>query len=251
MSKLITKARAGVTLVELLVVILIVTILSVSLLPLLKPYIEEAKYAAEPIPVIGSLQTKINLFQYEKDFLPCDLNDSTTWAYGWTNTQVSAGSGGTAQAPIYKECKITSGGRTEQKTFSDYPSAQIDWEDLKGRRMTPEHIQYSVIAGGSNNRGVARYAYALGAFGNGDGLGKGTGFASLVIVDSLNTNKIVATWKRYKPVTQDQVVFRVGGTPNNNDKYCYLPETSDLDTYSTLIDVLKDAGWDFTEAEKK
>lgn len=70
MSKLISKARAGVTLVELLVVILIVTILSVSLLPLLKPYIVKAQYAAEPVPVLGNIRTQIGLFQYEKNYLP-------------------------------------------------------------------------------------------------------------------------------------------------------------------------------------
>ena len=70
MNKLITKARSGVTLVELLVVILIVTILSVSLLPLLKPYIVKAQYAAEPIPVLGNIRTQIGLFQYEKNYLP-------------------------------------------------------------------------------------------------------------------------------------------------------------------------------------
>ena len=54
MSKIKMKARAGVTLVELLVVILIVTILSVSMLPLLQPFVVESQYAAEPIPVIGT-----------------------------------------------------------------------------------------------------------------------------------------------------------------------------------------------------
>ena len=65
MNKLITKARSGVTLVELLVVILIVTILAVSLLPMLQPFVVEAQYAAEAIPVIGNLRTKIGVFQYD------------------------------------------------------------------------------------------------------------------------------------------------------------------------------------------
>lgn len=76
MNNLKMKAKAGVTLVELLVVILIVTILSVSLLPLLKPYIVKAKYAAEPIPVLADLKTKINLYQYEKNYLPGMVRDS-------------------------------------------------------------------------------------------------------------------------------------------------------------------------------
>ena len=66
MNAMIRKAKAGVTLVELLVVILIVTILSVSMLPLLKPFVVEAQYAAEPIPVIGNLRTKVGLYQYDK-----------------------------------------------------------------------------------------------------------------------------------------------------------------------------------------
>ncbi len=63
-------SKTGVTLVELLVVILIVTILSVSLLPLLKPFIVDAQYAAEPIPVLGNVRTMIGLYYYNKNHLP-------------------------------------------------------------------------------------------------------------------------------------------------------------------------------------
>ena len=72
MNKLKMKAKAGVTLVELLVVILIVTILSVSMLPLLQPFVTEAQYAAEAIPVIANMRTKIGLYVYEKGKLPYD-----------------------------------------------------------------------------------------------------------------------------------------------------------------------------------
>ncbi len=58
-------SRSGVTLVELLVVILIVTILSVALLPLLGPFIVRARYAAEPIPVLGNIRTMVGVYKFD------------------------------------------------------------------------------------------------------------------------------------------------------------------------------------------
>ncbi len=62
--------NGGFTLVELLVVILIIVILSVTMLPLLAPFVTKAKYAAEGVPVIGNLRTKIEIYRIEKEHLP-------------------------------------------------------------------------------------------------------------------------------------------------------------------------------------
>ena len=261
MNKLITKARSGVTLVELLVVILIITILSVGLLPLLKPYIEQAKYAAEVQPTLGNIQTKINLYQYEKDQLPCTIvttaadntktetqqdNSAFTWTLDTTATQ--------GKARVYKKATIAglTGGT---KTVSDYTGTghlsnfvDVDWQDLTGKRINPSQFQYHVIKG----LGAANYGYAIGMFGDGDGIAKGTGYAILVIVDTTAKMKVVATWERYKPATDEEVVFKAVASdqPSTEDRYCRIPTATAITgknatQWNALLELLKGSGWSF------
>lgn len=261
MKQLTMKARSGVTLVELLVVILIVTILSVGLLPLLKPFIEQSKYAAEVQPALANIQTKINLYQYEKDQMPCTIvttsadgtktetaQDAT--AYTWMiDTTASTG-----KARVYK--KATDSGLTGgTKLVAQYDGTShlsnfvdVDWQDLMGKRINPSQFQYHVIKG----LGAANYGYAIGVFGDGDGIAKGTGYAILVLVDTTNKIKVLATWERYKPATDDTVMFKTqaGGTPKNDDKYCYLPTAlfitgKSTSNWSDILDWLKGCGWSF------
>lgn len=260
MNKLITKARSGVTLVELLVVILIVTILSVGLLPLLKPYIEQAKYAAEAQPTLGNIQTKINLYQYERDKLPCTIEtvNATTGAKSETaqdNTEYTwmidtTGSAGASYARAYKKAKRTQQTRLAEDTTTthlcDY--VDVDWQDLMGKRINPSQFQYHVIRGS----GAAKYGYAIGIFGDGDGIAKGTGYAILVLVDTANKLKVVATWERYKPVSDVAVTFKADSSGSVvNDAFCHIPTFTDLDNktslsgYSTILGRLKSAGWSF------
>ena len=248
MNELKMKAKAGVTLVELLVVILIVTILSVSLLPLLKPYIEEAKYAAEPIPVLANIQTKINLYHYEKDKLPgVDCSSTSTCAVATWQSDANDGVISYNQA-FYT---LTESGSSNLSTNSWEHFANkvdVDWQDLMGRRMNPSHFSYVNLKGD----GSTKYGYAVGVFGDGNGLGKGTGYAVLTIVDTSSTRKvkIVGTWRRYKPTGSDTpVTFAIGGQPSKESDYCHLP---DYDTcfggdVSDLIDALKNGGWEFNE----
>lgn len=247
MNELKMKAKAGVTLVELLVVILIVTILSVSLLPLLKPYIEEAKYAAEPIPVLANIQTKINLYQYEKDRLPgyCVTQDVTsvaTWMRAVTNNVVS-------YVPAVET--IPNGNVSDSLgSFTHFASQiDVDWQDLLGRRMHPGQFKYAVLKGD----GSATYGYVLGVFGDGNGLGRGTGYAVMSIVDtSANRQvKIVGTWRRYKPKADKQLSFEVASS-NPNEKMataCLIPSYSEAftDGVDALVTALKAYGWEFNE----
>lgn len=266
MNKIKMKAKAGVTLVELLVVILIITILSVSLLPLLKPYIEQSKYAAEVQSTLANIQTKINLYQYEKDKLPCweplaagstderagDYPNASTW---WVAATTTPGN-----APTYEKAYQTgitgiptapTANASDGKHLSDY--IDVDWQDLSGRRMTPAHFSYYLIKGG----GAIQYGYAIGAFGNGDGLAKGTGYAILVLVDTKNKLKVIATWERYKPVDgadDKQVMFKAESaiTPSKADAYCHIPSKGAFDSKASINDwtpiltALKQSGWSFS-----
>jgi prepilin-type N-terminal cleavage/methylation domain-containing protein len=246
MKEIMMKAKAGVTLVELLVVILIVTILSVSLLPLLKPYIEEAKFAAEPIPVLANLQTKINLYHYEKDNLPGTADDDG--GYTWlANTNRADGVVTYDLATLTYANGIATTNLDNKVDFAK--RIDVDWQDLLGKRMLPSHFTYHLIKGD----GASKYGYAFGVFGDGNGLGKGTGYAVLTIVDTDNKTKIVGTWSRYKPVSDAQIRFATTGQVNDEDEYCYLPQKTDAfaDDKSTLISTLTSAGWEFTNGPEQ
>lgn len=278
MNKLLTKARSGVTLVELLVVILIVTILSVSMLPLLKPYIEQAKYAADVQPALAKIQTSINLYQYEKDRLPgvwakseTDADGKTTLVeqdtanydrtdWGWKqDTDVT-------EHREYVEVKYTGGvaGEKIDNLKNEHHFAgfvDVSWQDLMGRRLNPSQFRYHIIKG----LGAAKYGYAIGVFGDGDGLAKGTGFAMLVLVDTKNKEKVVATWERYAPKSDEVVQFSASATGFNpdtagNEAKCYLPtyallngsggegeegEGTTASTWSTIRGNLQMTGWSF------
>lgn len=339
MSKLISKARAGVTLVELLVVILIVTILSVSLLPLLKPYIVKAQYAAEPIPVIGNLRTQIGLFQYDKNYLPglpknadgevqCDatmmveITEESLKGKGGISCLVSGktpiqtfcpvdvtqtGSGadaiklrtyrraiidtvdaaavagdpdsgeGASEATTLKVClaealktgETVGTGITQlsEEDTSMYLANHfakelgINYEDLTGKRMKPVHVQYRVLYGGYKS---GTYAYAIGVFGDANGLAAGTGYAVLEIVNPDAGVKYVGTWERYKTIsgnagqiqmitTADDGSIDADNAPTKNccwlgNPNLYLKSgvaTSIANDVASAIADLTKAGWEF------
>lgn len=340
MSKLITKARAGVTLVELLVVILIVTILSVSLLPLLKPYIVKAQYAAEPIPVIGNLRTQIGLFQYDKNYLPGLPKDAVgdvqcTAALMPKYDDLLLGRGGASRlsaetTPIQTFAAVNSGNLTvyrravisqidqaaveadaeagieareastlrlqlaealgtgeqvkpveEGGIVTEMPEEDpdnpvqggmyfanhfakelgINYEDLTGKRMKPVHVQYRVLYGGYKS---GTYAYAIGVFGDANGLAAGTGYAVLEIVNPVAGVKYVGTWERYKTVSgdagqiqmvsmlEDETITANAATTMN---CCWLgnpngylnsqDKTTASAAVAQAIEQLKTAGWEF------
>ena len=261
MNKLITKARSGVTLVELLVVILIVTILSVSMLPLLQPFVVESQYAAEAIPVIGNLRTKIGIYMYDKGLLPYNgvINDIHTWAQG---VQVTTGSGQAATTvndaelfgPVYKQLSTAAGSPQIGTDITKHlgRAIDVDYQDLKGKRSKPSHYQYYPLS-------VTNGSYVVGCFGDG-GLKPGTGYAVCELNYSGANKKYIGTWKRYKPVSDDAGAITFS-TDNSAYKTtgktlnCYVPTStqfaSDLTTAITttdkpaLVKAMELAGWEF------
>ena len=265
MNKLKMKARAGVTLVELLVVILIVTILSVSMLPLLQPFVTEAQYAAEAIPVIGNMRTKIGLYQYEKGYLPNDwnINPDKLQVQTWKADDSDAEKYVAASYPL---ASISSERTTptevkDEKFSSDEAKAShiglqtdIDYQDLKGKRSKPVHYQYYVISATNNP------SYVIACFGDGNGLKAGTGYAVCELNFTAAGKKYIGTWKRYKS-TNDQggaINFNSGNEINETTGKpidCFIPAATDFETAATtaasgtgrpsLISNMEAQGWEF------
>lgn len=262
MNQLKMKAKAGVTLVELLVVILIVTILSVSMLPLLQPFVTEAQYAAEAIPVIGNLRTKIGLYQYDKGQLPfgnvgtgIGLDVET-----WTSGTGTAEDGSTVSdtevfAPAYYTLGVSGGGTVTAvaaNSTANHIGMQIDvnYEDLKGKRSKPLHYQYYAISPTNN------FAYVIACFGDGNGLKAGTGYAVCELNFTKAQKKYIGTWKRYKPTSDESGALRFGSTASQDGQkkldYCYIPKATDFHPEQetgvgepSVITSMKKSGWEF------
>ncbi len=255
------KARAGVTLVELLVVILIVTILSVSMLPLLQPFVTEAQYAAEAIPVIANLRTKIGLYVYDKGHLPYDETALST--FGKVETwmvQTGATSDDLYNPATYdftsQDAKRTAS--VDRDEISDTSEKgghvgnllDVDYQDLKGKRSRPIHYQYLAVSTNTSS-------YAIGCFGDGNGLKTGTGYAVCELNFPLAGRKLIGTWKRYKSYNDEAGSIVFTDTDQNVDSDtgkvldCYVPKYDDVKDIATseevdnIVNSMVGAGWEF------
>ena len=265
MNAIKRKAKAGVTLVELLVVILIVTILSVSMLPLLQPFVTEAQYAAEAIPVIGNIRTKIGLHVYEKGRLPYDTSlladmkpheQVETWM---VSTTVSGGGDDVYSPAFYsvadiatprnEPCTTTEITDTVEKGAHIQNMLDIDYQDLKGKRSKPVHYQYLALSTNTSS-------YVVGCFGNGNGLKAGTGYAVCELNFPKANRKLIGTWKRYKSYNDDAgaIAFTNDETPDTDTGKvfdCYVPRYDDIkdleaaEQVENIVNTMTGAGWEF------
>lgn len=259
MKQLLMKARSGVTLVELLVVILIVTILSVSMLPLLQPFVTEAQYAAEPIPVIGNLRTKIGLYQYNKGYLPNYYSNNPKTVMTWMRDETDPEKYVPTLYAAGSDGKIS--GTPEESTGESLLNhiqrlIDVDWQELKGKRSFPSQYEYYVIS-------ATNYpSYVVACFGDGVGLKAGTGYAVCEL--NYKNKKFIGTWSRYKPYgiededTKIVQQLHFGTTAPSDDngeklKYCYVPDPDDFDPTSedhddglpSEVQNMIKAGWEF------
>ena len=262
MNKLKMKARSGVTLVELLVVILIVTVLSVAMLPLLQPFVTEAQFAAEGIPAVGNIRTKIGVYVYDQSHLPYDPLDTTINQH----TEVQAWTYATGKTDSYVPCTYAYGTQdtiTWPTTGKDSAAAKaptvwnlldMDWQDFSGKRTKPLNFQYFVI-----NKDTS--SYVVGCFGYKEkGLKEGCGYAVCEINFPAAGRKLLGTWKRYKSYSPDNQVSLIFTKNKNPDATsgkvlsCYVPDyTAEKDmnkaNQDAAIDGLKNAmigcGWEF------
>lgn len=204
------REREGVTLVELLVVILIVAILAVGLLPTFKKLIVEAQYSNEPMSTIGSLRTQISLYMYEHNKVPCDNDKTDPYAYVFKKND-----SGVYQAMKYKIDKANmnmhaNGVGTPMPSTENHWLSKLDLsiDQLQGNRLTPDQVHFACTANGGS------WCYALGVFGTGEdnALPANTGYAvmeanfgSVKVEDGSNSKDaadktgyhILATWKNY------------------------------------------------------
>jgi len=265
MNQLKMKARSGVTLVELLVVILIVTILSVSMLPLLQPFVTESQYAAEAIPVIANLRTKIGLYSYDKGVLPAYTNGTDavqTWVAGVTvGTEEGAPTDTERFGFAYYNLSGTGAANITPLPTGDVSKhlgrqIDVDYQDLKGKRSKPPHYQYYPLF---NSEGNLTTSYVIGCFGDGSGLKAGTGYAVCELNYTKAGKKYIGTWKRYKPNDDATGALQFGSTAVTEGAdglklgYCYVPASSNFNPDSeesgtgepAQVQAMKLAGWEF------
>ena len=96
----------------------------------------------------------------------------------------------------------------------------------------------------------------IGAFGDGNGLAAGMGYAVIEIVNPAAGVKFVGTWRRYEPQGDEQVVLCTAGESGVADgsqakdkNVCWLGDpagylSTDAATVQKAIEQLKRAGWE-------
>ena len=241
----------------------------------------QTQYAAEAIPVLGNLRTKIGLYQYEKGILPCIVTNEVangedtgrvispqieTWvpADRGTVADVSANS---PKAHVYKiASSALPSDEPPLKGLAVFDSAKgldvesrhlgvlvdIDPLDLLGKYSRPNDYQYLVMRNGGGC-----WVYFVGCFGDGNGLPAGTGYA-VCEISSPSTGRKYGFWERYRSTGDTQICFTSSTSSKDGRPLgCYVPEKTafdnmiEKDTLSRIVDTMKKQGWNFGGQEQK
>lgn len=276
-------SKSGVTLVELLVVMLIVVILAVTMMPFLRDYIVRARYVAEAVPVVGDLRTKIELHRYEPGQLPgmkdqdaTSVDLLTSYVQGasassYIQTWVENTASGAPTAQFDQGIGVWTAPSLEPQALHDTEARHIgrdlniESQHLTGRRLRPDHVFYTGRHAISTN--APSYAYCVGVFGNGKGLNAGSGYAVLEVYNA-NTNvnmKLVAEWRRFteRGAQGSQIPMvsanektatytAAGGRAEYDAGVCHMGDLDALTSanataVSNQLVFLEAAGWEFTK----
>jgi hypothetical protein len=133
--------------------------------------------------------------------------------------------------------------------FAEYLGLNLEY--FTTQRCRPSHIQYMAPVGGYGSKS---FAYAIGAFGDGDGLRLGTGVAVLHIHNSALNQDLFVRYVRYRQARDAaQLQFAIEGVdtgikPVDNAPYVWLPHPAVMTTdkqakWDTMLDDLHQAGW--------
>lgn len=239
----------------------------------------ESRYAAEAIPVIACLRTKILLYQYDNGILPCIATNEVsngknvgkvaspqieTWVFANFESRTDVLTKPSIVSMCYKMASYAlPSGDPPLKGGTIFDSAKdsnvgsrhlgvildIDPLDLTGMYSRPSHYQYLVMCNGTD------YAYFIGCFGDGDGLPVGTGYAVCEISMPSIGRRYMGTWRCYMQHSDMQVCFTTS-TQEEGVPWrilgCYVPDKASFETMTEengaleVIGEMKKGGWDFS-----
>ena len=241
--------------------------------------VTESRYADEPMHVLANIRTKIGLYQYEKDLLPCIATNEVENGYDtgkvaspqvetWISVDSKTAtrpSTDHANAYLYRmaSCPLPRGEPSfNGLAVSDHESGRvskkvhfgalvdIDSQDLRGKYSNPRQFQYLVMRNGDGC-----FAYFVGCFGDGNVLPNGTGYAVCEIVSHKPMGKYRGVWERYVPKGHRQIGFATADPKAVTDpkswQGCHVPEKSlfdnmsDKDRLTKLVKQMEEYGWKF------
>lgn len=137
----------------------------------------------------------------------------------------------------------------------------VKCESFWHKQVRPNHFHYwSPVAGA----GTRRAAFALGIFGDGDGIPPGMGQAVLMILNSPLGRETILTWKRWEPVHPGAGQITFLGPDENpaanpataaGENYCWVPSKDQLTTddpviFEAMVADLQRTGWKLSTANR-